>query len=421
MKWQQQGFSLFEMAVALVVSGLTFFAMPPLLQGLAELNQAQSPAGHQQQVRQALVGHLVSHDRLPCPDLDADGREDCGTGASQGGVPWRSLGLTHPPRNPSGFELTYAVATILTAPPEAFSPLLPPTDDACEDCYDWDELLAWHPDIDSDIKDTPLARPAGKATDIPAPDLRNGLDICRALTQEAVATHPAQHPPAVQAWANHATDVPVAAALVDPGPDGRLALANRASPYVSPACPPSQTQQPGCPPAAHEDRYDDRVDTIGFNTLSALLDCPILISRINTSARDAFAAEDLARTQQWFEHFRRLHYEISYMQHKHNETSLDLTIAAGVIDTLGSAIGLAETGIGPSPEALSAVALTAYSAGMAVYTIKDAKDSVKSSAEDKRTAKEQLREASSLLEAVITDRDQRIEKALEIEHKGWFQ
>lgn len=87
------GYSLLELAIALVVlalvAGLALrFSGMALDHGTNELERDLLRSADS-----ALVGFVLSNHRLPCPDTDADGREDCGGGAAVGALPFRTLGL----------------------------------------------------------------------------------------------------------------------------------------------------------------------------------------------------------------------------------------------------------------------------------------------------------------------------------------
>lgn len=100
------GFTLLEMAIALVIIGLMLGGlMMPLLARQDQRNLAET----QRQlalIRSALTGFAASHRAadsrpyLPCPDSTGDGSEDrdsdsgaCSATGNEGGLPWMDLGL----------------------------------------------------------------------------------------------------------------------------------------------------------------------------------------------------------------------------------------------------------------------------------------------------------------------------------------
>ncbi len=87
-----RGFSLIELAVALVVLGLVSMVLVRFL-GTA-LQERRDTAGRDllQRADDALLAFVMSQGRLPCPARTAAGTEDCGAG-QVGLLPYRTLGL----------------------------------------------------------------------------------------------------------------------------------------------------------------------------------------------------------------------------------------------------------------------------------------------------------------------------------------
>ena len=82
------------MAIALSVIAVIVVAASGALTPSADRASAAAAQRFQNQVRQALVNFAETSHRLPCPDNDADGNEDCDvTGLRTGGVPFYSLGM----------------------------------------------------------------------------------------------------------------------------------------------------------------------------------------------------------------------------------------------------------------------------------------------------------------------------------------
>lgn len=371
MRAWERGFSLVEMSVVLFVGGVMFLTVPMVVQSLTTLTTSETSQGSLETVEQAILGFVLTQGRLPCPDSARNGIENCD--ADVGEVPFRTLGLTAPPYNPQGFRLRYGVFNELkTILPTDFEPLLPP--------------------------------PSYSSID-------NGLDFCMRLV-DARQWFDAVNDSAlrVQALDDAGSAINVAFVLVDPGPDGDFHSDNTGPAFAS----PGRELSPD---------YDNRVRAMGFGQLAALLSCPALIARINTSARDAFAAYDLARAAQWYRDFRDYGVEVREGNLEGAKYSRDLVIATAAFDiadnAASGAIAVATTA-GKAAYATS-IALSAYAIAMSAYAITTAEQNVKDKQGELDTANEQLEAAQTTLDAVEADRDQRINTAIQLEQRGFFQ
>jgi prepilin-type N-terminal cleavage/methylation domain-containing protein len=93
---EQHGFSLIELAVVLVVSGLLAWIVWRIAP-LQRLQRSQMSAQEQlQEARLSLEGFIRSQHRLPCVDVDGDGREDCGASQVIGTLPFLTLDMSVP-------------------------------------------------------------------------------------------------------------------------------------------------------------------------------------------------------------------------------------------------------------------------------------------------------------------------------------
>lgn len=95
----QHGFSLLELAIALVVLGLMAGWLMTPLRVQRSLLAYQETERRMQSGYQALLGHAMIHHYLPCPDTDQppDGWENVLTNQSctsdEGILPWQQLGV----------------------------------------------------------------------------------------------------------------------------------------------------------------------------------------------------------------------------------------------------------------------------------------------------------------------------------------
>lgn len=117
MKPAQRGFSLLEMAMVLLVMGAVGLVAWRLVPVLVQAADSEGTERQLQQVEQALLGFALANGRLPCPDSDGDGAENCGGQAGQ--LPLRTLGLS------LAVPVRYAAAPALTTAQLRYVPPMP--------------------------------------------------------------------------------------------------------------------------------------------------------------------------------------------------------------------------------------------------------------------------------------------------------
>jgi len=102
MKRNQLGFSLIELAVAVLVIALLLGSILVPLNTQLEQRKAAETRRMLEEIREALIGFAIINGRLPCPDTDSDpaavgyGLEEATCGAdpvTEGYLPWKSLGV----------------------------------------------------------------------------------------------------------------------------------------------------------------------------------------------------------------------------------------------------------------------------------------------------------------------------------------
>lgn len=91
----QQGFTLIEMAVVMVVLGLILGGILMPLSTQMEKQDRDETQSVLEEIQEALIGYAMANGRLPCPDTNGDGIIDiAGTCTNvQGTIPWVDLGV----------------------------------------------------------------------------------------------------------------------------------------------------------------------------------------------------------------------------------------------------------------------------------------------------------------------------------------
>jgi len=376
---RHHGFSLLEVALALFVLGFLFTLLPLMLTNLGSMQAADPAASATESGEQALVGFIIQQNRLPCPDTNADGGEDC-NGAHSGQVPYRTLGLGRPLVNAAGFPLRYGVyqqATVsLTSLANHYQPA----------------LLAGS------------AANSGNALDF-CQGLRLGLGAGLQASEMSVRSLDGQ------------SRINPAFLLIDPG---LLDADNDGSPLDGSNGAGLIVESAG---QAKSSRYDDQVRAVGFAELAARLKCPSLVAGVSAMTRDANAAYDMERSYAFYTDFRRLNRDVrranlSVAKTKREMAIVNTAITAGMVAT-----DVAATVADPSSAA--AVAAFAINSALAVAMTADELKSTAEELDDKTdelaTAETQLSAAQSAERDAEAYLNARVAEVMAQEQKGWFQ
>lgn len=120
----QQGFTLVEMAIVLLIIGLLLGGLIPTLSAQMESQRISETRKQMDEIQQALIGYTLANGRLPCPANPAIATGQAGAGmeaktgtsctnvannAAWGVLPWATLGVNE--TDAWGNRLTYRVSS----------------------------------------------------------------------------------------------------------------------------------------------------------------------------------------------------------------------------------------------------------------------------------------------------------------------
>jgi type II secretory pathway pseudopilin PulG len=92
MKTKEEGFSLLELAVVVLILGLLTTLSWRFIAARAQRTESVATRSLLERADWALTGFVLSNHRLPCPDTNGDGWQDCSPG-EVGRLPFKTLGM----------------------------------------------------------------------------------------------------------------------------------------------------------------------------------------------------------------------------------------------------------------------------------------------------------------------------------------
>lgn len=377
---RQSGFSLLELALGLFILGFLFALMPMMISSLGQLQSADPAANPLDSGEQALVGFVIQHNRLPCPDTTNDGIENC-NGAKTGGFPYRTVNLGRPLVNAAGFALHYGV---------------------------YQHSLANLSALQSSYQPSLLSNSAYISP-------KNGLDFCQGLRLGQTAG--LQNTEFSVRGLNSTNHVNSAFILVDPGPldadiDGRAFDGLNAQGLIFESAAKAQA-----------DDYDDTVRAVSFNQLSARLQCPELLARVSAATRDANAAYDMWRSYSFFRKFREFNVDVRTVARNMSKTKRDFAIANGAISGAMVVSDTASALSGPGGAIATAVYFvnTVTTIALIVEELEGAIEDLGEKNDELELAKEQKNNAVAAEAQANIYRIKAQTEAQNRDAKGWFQ
>ncbi|MDR9500113.1 MAG: type II secretion system protein [Hydrogenovibrio sp.] len=381
------GFSLVELAIVLAVLGVISLGVVQFMPHIQHFFHQQTDEQVLDEAEQALKGFVLANHRLPCPDANQDGREDCTQNTGQ--LPYLDLGLSAPIWNAATQSLGYSVYqnagsnSNLSTLSDRFQPQYPAAFTASSIAP-------------SAITDIP------QATDT----FSNGLDFCWALKTAAQSGFSGGH--------TQIDGVNQAYVLVSPGSmdadqsgtmfDGRNALSS------------VEFESPNKPIDAS---YDDRVRAKGFAQLAGELNCAPLLAKVNAAVKASHVSYEALRLTQYYHDYRDFVLDVQ----EWNVGQAGFNMAMAVFDAylvyaqnvIAIAGGAESFGVAVAALAIPAATSTA----LAVYGLVTAGLELDDAISALETANEQMTEAEENLEAVHTQYSNELNQAISLDGKGW--
>ncbi|MDR9497816.1 MAG: type II secretion system protein [Hydrogenovibrio sp.] len=397
----QAGFSLVELAVVIAILGVVALGISQFLPEVRQLFSNDTDQVRLDKAESAIKGFVLSHHRLPCPDTNDDGEENCAPTNVVGKLPYSSLGLASPVTSVSGQPIKYAIyhnsseGLDLSEDADIYTPQYPNEFDADFSGVDYE---ATAPSGISNI------------TQPTATSVANGLDFCWGLKSAATSTENANY--------LHLNDdgdlVHQAYVLVSPGNRNIDFQGLNSDTSANPVEFESANRNKVI---AHG--YDDWVRGVGFYELSSELNCPALLAEVNTATRQAQVQYETLSLAQYRYHYRVMLEQIAQSNKAQAEFSLAMAIINGVITTGQNATAIA-AGAESFGVAVATLAIpAAASSALAIYAIAEAGIGLDEANAELLVAQEKLLEAEAAYVDAYDEYDASLRYAESLNLKGW--
>lgn len=377
-----RGFSLVELSIVLAIIGVLTLAIPNISTVVQQVFTAENDKQVLSNAESAIKGFLIAQNRLPCPDSDNDGNENCGATIQSGTLPYRTLKLSSAVKNASGQKIAYSVYRNANS------------------------TLSLDTDLAS-LKDRyrPLLPNSESST------VSNGLDFCWAL-KTAITVANSNSFSYVGSSSNPINQAYI---LVSPG----SLNANEAGTVFDGI---NQIGNIGfeLPDKVIDANYDDTVRSKGFSELAGELKCAALIGRANGLARTSSAMYDITRINDYNVSFRALALNVHEGNVDQAEFNMALATADAAIYAAQTVIAIA-AGAESLGAAVAAIAIPAVAAGaLTVKGLIDAANGLADAKDARDVASAQKTEADAQKVEIDALYAAKLAKAKAIDAKGWF-
>jgi hypothetical protein len=290
----QDGFSLWELSIVMLIMIGLFVALVNIMPHIVKRDNVAFDNSIVIKVDEQILGFIAAYNRLPCPDNNNDGLENCG--ANSGTIPYKTLGLNEDYAGVGSIPLRYAVFrnTAAQADLTTITDLFNPTDSH------------------------------GTVTTL---NQINGLDFCTALANGKASTFSANYAHIVL-------------------PDGTMA----AVPYVVVTAGLGNADGSGsnfdgrndtaamdfeAPNKNHDANYDDTVFSKNFDELANTLECDTAQNSLNLLADAKATHTENVTQQQSIKEGTEVAIIVTVMQ-----TALGVANTAMAVYNLALAVGL---------------------------------------------------------------------------------
>ncbi|BCL61519.1 hypothetical protein DGMP_22120 [Desulfomarina profundi] len=134
----EEGFSLVELSIVLVIVGLLMTVGIGIMKSVRKTGKIVKEKANITVIKNSLITYAFSHGRLPCPDTDGDGSENCPTSNcanSPCGLPFIDLSISSISKDTWSIPYGYDVTDILTTTNSR---------NLCSTLYQLENLYSWY-------------------------------------------------------------------------------------------------------------------------------------------------------------------------------------------------------------------------------------------------------------------------------------